>query len=269
MGEAASCSSDAPVDAMTSLTQAAKRLVPRPLKQGLRAYHRDVVLRRSARRIAGARVMPELSGEMARALTYGWGNEGMAANTEFLRAVYAHAVRARGHIVECGAGISTVALGLAAGRTGGGVLTLEHHGSWAQRTRDALTRLGIHNVHVCHAPLATFGEYSWYAPPEDELPASIVLAVCDGPPGDTPGGRYGLLPRLHQRLAPQGVILLDDVERAAELDILHRWASELGCEPEIVGESKPYGVLRVPADWSPARAEGNRPATGHARVQHD
>lgn len=268
MGETASCSPDTPADAMTSLTQTAKRLLPRPWKQRLRAYHRDVVLRRCVRRISGAQVMPELSEEVATALAYGWGNEGMAANTGFLRAVYAHAMRAEGPIVECGAGVSTVALGLATQRTGGTVLTLEHHEGWAQRTRDALKRLGIGGVTICHAPLARFGEFSWYAPAEHELPGSIALAVCDGPPGDTPGGRFGLLPRLRERLSPQSVILLDDVERAAELEILHRWARELGSEPEIAGASKPYGVLRVP-DRSPDSVEAGSPRAGQTRAQRD
>lgn len=260
---------------MTSLTQAAKRLVPRPWKQRLRALHRDVVLRGSVRRIARARAMPELPEEMASALAYGWGNEGMAANTEFLRAVYAHAMRADGDVVECGAGISTVALGLAAQRTGARVLTLEHHEGWAQRTREALARLGIHGVRVCHAPLASFGGYSWYVPPEHELPASIALAVCDGPPGDTPGGRFGLLPQLRQRLASESVILLDDVERTAELEILHRWARELGGKAEVAGETKQYGILRVPPDQSPQSpqspqaAGASRPLAGRAPAQRN
>jgi hypothetical protein len=58
------------------------------------------------------------------------------------------------------------------------------------------------------------------------MPPAFQLVICDGPPGETPGGRYGLWPVLGQRLAPGAVILLDDADRPGEEEVLRRWSTE-------------------------------------------
>lgn len=244
---------------MGSLMRAARAVVPAPLKQRLRQFHRDAVLRRTVRRIAAQSEGAELSPSLAERLAYGWGNEGMAAGTEFLRAMYAMALATRGPVLECGAGISTVVLGLAADRTGSTVVSLEHDAFWAERVRVVVRGLRIRSVRVCHAPLASYGEFEWYKPSPGCLPDAISLVVCDGPPGDTVGGRYGLLPCVSDRLTAGSVILLDDVERAAELETLQRWAGELSAVPEVSEGERPYGVLRVPPTGSRARGSGSVP----------
>ena len=56
------------------------------------------------------------------------------------------------------------------------------------------------------------------------------LAACDGPPGKTLGGRYGLLPVLGDRLPAGSVILLDDATRSGEAEVLRRWTTEARME---------------------------------------
>ena len=46
------------------------------------------------------------------------------------------------------------------------------------------------------------GSFVWYDVPKDVWPAEFRLVVCDGPPGDMKGGRYGLLPLVGARLPP-------------------------------------------------------------------
>jgi hypothetical protein len=79
----------------------------------------------------------------------------------------------------------------------------------------------------------------------DKLPARFALAICDGPPGDTPGGRIGLLPALRNRLTPGGIVILDDYAREAEQALAARWVSETGADMTINGVEKPFAVLRM------------------------
>jgi hypothetical protein len=72
------------------------------------------------------------------------------------------------------------------------------------------------------------------------MPGRFALVVCDGPPYDTKGGRYGLVPRMRERLQPGCVILLDDAYREQERAIARRWKAELGASFTILGATKPY-----------------------------
>jgi hypothetical protein len=58
------------------------------------------------------------------------------------------------------------------------------------------------------------------------MPLEFRLVICDGPPGATAGGRYGLLPVLGERLAAEATILLDDSDREGEAEVLQRWMAE-------------------------------------------
>ena len=74
----------------------------------------------------------------------------------------------------------------------------------------------------------------------------FALVVCDGPPADTVGGRYGLVPIMRDRLAPGCAILLDDAEREHERAIARRWQLELGATHQFVADDKPFIRLIVP-----------------------
>ena len=60
-----------------------------------------------------------------------------------------------------------------------------------------------------------------------------VPTIADGPPGNTKGGRYGLLPIMRSRLAPDVVILLDDAERPGEQRVLQQWKAEYQAAYEL------------------------------------
>jgi hypothetical protein len=74
---------------------------------------------------------------------------------------------------------------------------------------------------------------------------SFALVVCDGPPGSTKGGRFGLVPIMRERLEPGCVILLDDASREQELAIARRWEAEIGASFEILDCTKPYIKMTV------------------------
>ena len=161
------------------------------------------------------------------ALHAAWGNPGFSAVPAFLAEVAARATVETLPILECGSGLTTLVLGALAGRRGIPVWSLEHDPAWHGRVAQAVRAAGVPGVHLCLAPIERRGDYAWYTPPTD-LPPQFGLVVCDGPPGDTPGGRYGLLPTMDARLPSRSVVLLDDTARAAERETAERWSREGG-----------------------------------------
>ncbi len=178
-------------------------------------------------------------------LIYGWDNEGFTAREEYLRACLRHALVHRGSILECGSGLTTVLIGATLERNGGTMCSLEHDAAWRERTQAVLDRFRIRSVQLWHAPLKSHGDFFWYDVPSASPPTTISLMICDGPPADTPGGRYGAIPLMRHRLLRGAVVLLDDIEREAEQEIARRWADELGSSMEICGDEKRYARIAV------------------------
>ena len=152
----------------------------------------------------------------------------------------------RRRVVELGSGLSTVLLArLLTQRAPTGGFTLvavEHDVRWARWVREQLEREGIdEHVVVIDAPLAAragmTGGLRWYdeaalAAGLDQAiggDATIELLIVDGPPAYAAGhglGRYPALPVLRPRLALGATVVLDDVERPGEQDVLRRWETE-------------------------------------------
>lgn len=153
----------------------------------------------------------------------------------------------RRHIVELGSGVSTILLArlLTQQCPGGGfrLAAVEHDPGWARWVGEQLDREGIGaHVRVMHASLVPHASaepgLSWYD--QSALDAgldhtlggeSIDLLVVDGPPAYADGhglARYPALPALRDRLAPGATVILDDVERPGEQEIIHRWERETG-----------------------------------------
>ena len=207
-----------------------KRLIPRSVKRAVRrTYERALakqVFRRAMRELKALPEGVKPTRSLLSDLQSGWGNESFAARTDYLEEVAARALAARGPILECGSGLTTILLGWLAGRRGIETWSLEHMPDWHARMSTTLQRYNIPNSHISLAPLREYSEFSWYDPPLTNLPASFYLVICDGPPGTTPGNRYGLLPVLGDRFHRDSVILLDDSNRPAEEAVLNRWSTE-------------------------------------------
>jgi len=165
-------------------------------------------------------------------LTEGWGNPGFEAKLDYLVAVATEAATTPGPVLECGSGLTTILTGLLAGRRGVDLWSVEHTEEWRLRLIAVLTRHQITNVHVVSAPLRDFDGFAWYDA-QVELPQNFSLVICDGPPGDTAGGRYGLLPVAGKKLAKGAVILLDDVGRPSEQEVIERWSREAKLSVEL------------------------------------
>lgn len=149
--------------------------------------------------------------------------------------------RARGaaHIVECGCGLSTVALARLTARIGGSLIALEHDAEWAERVRADIVADGLDaHARVVHAPLAAhplaLSGGGWY---EAGAVAGaldgerIDVLLVDGPPAYEPSdalARYPALPALRAGLAAGTAVILDDAARPGERRVLDRWAAETG-----------------------------------------
>ncbi len=182
---------------------------------------------------------------MLRDLIYGWGNEVYSGSEEYLRACLEVGWKAKGPILECGSGLSTILLGTAAKRTSNVVYTLEHDAMWGEKVKSCLRRYRIDSVRIHVDALHDYGEFCWYTPPSGGIPHGISAVICDGPPGDTRGGRVGLVPVMKSRLSGDCVILLDDACRVEEQAALRRWAAELGAQYQIIGSVRPYARLTM------------------------
>lgn len=224
----------------------------RPLRARLRAGHRRRTLDRAIRSLlADPAPLFDPTSDVYERLMYGWDNRAYCAEPEFLVASLEAARDSDGDILECGSGLSTLLLGVVAARYDKRVWSLEHHLQWAQRVRSALAGYGLDRVTVDVAPLRRHADFDWYAPDINVMPKAFHVALCDGPPGDTRGGRYGFLPVMRQYLAAGCTIILDDASRASERDTAERWARELGADVEIRGTTFPYAVIRTAADSAP------------------
>lgn len=151
-----------------------------------------------------------------------------------------------GLVVEFGSGVSSVIIARCLQLNGGGrLLSFDHDAGFAELTRRRLKRAGVPGeVHA--APLRPghdgYGG-SWYD--HGELPDGIDLLVIDGPPAwreEQAESRGSAAPAAFAKLAPGGIVLLDDAARPGERRVAERWRTEF---PEISfnGANTQKGVL--------------------------
>lgn len=222
-----------------------KRLAPKWLKRPVKKMLLQRQLQGAIQEIRNLPVGQIPSRDQLSDLIAGWSNEGYAANLEYLESVAKNCVETQGPILECGSGATTILLGVLCERRNIEVWSLEHFDEWRERVSETLKRSDISGVHVCSSPLIEYGEFVWYSPPLAQMPKEFSLVICDGPPGSTRGGRYGLLPVIGDRIPPGATILLDDAGRPAELELIRRWESEAGFHTEIIeSQGRGFAVMR-------------------------
>ena len=133
----------------------------------------------------------------------------------------------RTRIVECGSGSAAcVVARLLRERESGTLVALEHDLHWAALVEEQLRREDLGAIaRVLYAPLR--GASPWYdLHDSDRMPAEVDLLVVDGPPAFDPGHgarRAPALPWFEGRLVPGATVLLDDIDREGEREILSLW----------------------------------------------
>ena len=154
-------------------------------------------------------------------------------------------------VVECGAGVSTLFVArLLRQRERGRLVTVEHDAGWADWIARTLRAEGLDALAaVVHAPLADDG---WYE--REPLQAAlgdepVGLLLVDGPPADRPGrelARAPALPFFLPRLEPRAAVVLDDVWRAGEREVVARWEAESDLSFAVLPGRGHVAVGRVP-----------------------
>jgi len=147
----------------------------------------------------------------------------------------------RRSIVECGGGISTFLIAKIINENGGKLYTIEHNKEWVAYLENFLTKHSLEkNVEIIHAPLVKsgfshFGENFWY---EEEcikkrISREIDFLIIDGPPSypiENKYSRYPAAPFFWKYFPEDFTILLDDINREGEREIVSRWEAEFGIE---------------------------------------
>jgi predicted O-methyltransferase YrrM len=137
--------------------------------------------------------------------------------------------------LEFGPGISTVIMALAAdvARRPVEIVAVEQDARWAQRVRDLVPTTRYASAIVVDAPVAPFTDPApfdisrWY----DRSALAYIeglfdLVIVDGPTAFRPEwshDRWPALPFAEPLLAPTAAVVLDDVNRDGEREILEDW----------------------------------------------
>lgn len=162
-------------------------------------------------------------------------------------------------VLECGGGVSTLYFArLLAQRGAGTVTTLEQDADWVTFLEDALRREGLEGqARVLHAPLAAqpaAGDGEWYAPAavqEALARGPFDLLLVDGPTAAEAGReriRYPALPVLRDHLSEDATVVLDDLPRPGEQEVLARWEAEVDLRFERRLTNGGIAIARVNGD---------------------
>jgi len=136
-------------------------------------------------------------------------------------------------VVDLGSGQSSVWMAAAMRTAGydGRVIGVDHDESFAEGTRELARRQGVQDwLTVIHAPLREqeIGGRAvrWYDLDALTGIEAIDLMCIDGPPGQgTSHARWAALSALHDRLSAKAVVVLDDMIRRDEQEILDDWTA--------------------------------------------
>ncbi len=148
-------------------------------------------------------------------------------------------------IVELGSGISTLISGYCIEQQGRGrVVAIDHDETYVTQTREHIRRHGLESSAVVrHAKLSRLkineDVWSWYDCGVLQDLRDVDLLVVDGPPqanNPQPHARYPALPFFFERMRPGGIILVDDMGRDHEREVVNRWLREFNVS---VGEKFP------------------------------
>ncbi|MGF1662045.1 MAG: class I SAM-dependent methyltransferase [Kineosporiaceae bacterium] len=142
-------------------------------------------------------------------------------------------IRRRRTVVEFGSGISTLVLSRLLAGAGGRLVTIEHDERWLAVVDGLVRAAGTgRSVHLHHAALVD----GWYdrtvvAGALADAPGPVDLLLVDGPPAWRPGTELARWPAAEvvaPHLAGDATVVLDDVHRPGEQEIVRHWGDDHG-----------------------------------------
>jgi predicted O-methyltransferase YrrM len=147
-------------------------------------------------------------------------------------------VNHRNTIVEFGCGITTVYIAKILKQNGGHLYSVEDNSKWIEIVSTMLKQDNLQDyVTFIHAPLSkstySLENCDWYDEnivQETLKGIELDMVIVDGPPAymeHTALSRYPAIPALSDQLSDDFCIVLDDIYRDGEKEILTNWEKEL------------------------------------------
>lgn len=147
-------------------------------------------------------------------------------------------------VVECGGGVSTLYIArlFKQNHPSGQLYCIENNLDWLNLLKDLLFREELnHYVKLIYAPLApcpmALDNLNWYDQEKirQQLAedVSIDCLFVDGPPAyreEIQYSRFPALPFFQKQLSATGTVILDDINRAGEQEIVRRWQTLLNID---------------------------------------
>lgn len=165
-------------------------------------------------------------------------------------------INRRNTVVEFGCGVSTLYLAKVLFEQGGRLVSFEDNADWAAQVRSLVIREGLSGTAtIIDAPLGRSqlarGNLQWY---DEAIVNSAIdgleidLALVDGPTAFDPGmglARYPAFPAIASRLAERCAVVLDDISRPGEQEIVAGWRRLPGFDLQMkVATIANFAVLR-------------------------
>lgn len=182
--------------------------------------------------------------KLTQKLIFSWGNEGYSSQTDYINTMIKFATETNGLILECGSGLSTLLIGVIAKNRKIGMVSFEHIPAWAGKVKKELDKYGLTHNEIYVRPLINYGDFDWYDIDNIDIP-EIRLCICDGPPGNTFGGRKGMLFLFKEKVTSGAIILVDDTIRKAEQKMIKQWQKILPIDVVFKGRNDPHAILII------------------------
>ena len=178
----------------------------------------------------------------------------MAASPDFLRLVVDTILSKQPKlVVELGSGISTILVGKALEKNGGGdLISIDNDEQYAELTRKKIDLEKLSNIAkviTAELKLHTINEqnYMWYESTFlKEINQKIDLLIIDGPSRIiNKNARYPAIPLLNNYFSDKIIILIDDGNRRDDSYTIKKWLDEFDeFKSEYIGTEKGTFILK-------------------------
>jgi len=153
-------------------------------------------------------------------------------------------INQRKTVIEFGCGISTLYIARILSEIGGHLISFEDHSEWAAEVRQMLSREALsETVSLVEAPLRdcsfSVNDLQWY---DEKIVASALkgvradLVLVDGPSAYEAGkglARYPAFPATVTHLGSRCAIILDDIGRSGEQQVVYMWKQRVDFDFEV------------------------------------
>lgn len=159
----------------------------------------------------------------------------------------------RNSVVEFGCGISTLYISKILSNVGGKVVSFEQDAEWAALVRNMIREYNLDsNCEIVTAPMGpcsnSLQNLEWY---DERVVADSIgdtevnLVLVDGPTAYQPGlelSRYPALNAVIPHMSKKCAVILDDINRAGEQEIVRKWEEETEFQFKILNTKGNYAI---------------------------